>query len=703
MTGCQSPLTETGPLGLAGPGSGGTIAEVKALGRASGVVVVWLALLLPGVARAQHDDPPAVLDFQFTAAPRAQIAIWVEDAAGNFLGTVALTEATAFRGIGNRPGASQMNSGYRWPYGRREGVLPIWATRRAQATDAAQFRRVVFQDRLSEGRASRTSSDQSTDNYYCLSFSKSTTSRDALDAVSCASVFTSDKGRFVNQLDVNLGYAEPYEELGTQLGVRAALPLDSLYPPRMDVMPCTGGGCYDHPDLGLYPAHARSVMPEIDAVTAATPQGGEPQSWLFSVPDTWPAGSYVAWLEINVEGDYAPGLDAAAFPTPQTPSGDWDSWAIDYGYAYRGQPSVAFKVPFELGVEGDASYATDIAAGASSWDVWAEGFGELGPLTGIRNDPAGAPGSGVDRLLKAAGGDRLRVLVSTLRDFEPADPDAPPPTPPSSDQVIEPPDFPGGGGSTGNGEPGTTDPEAGEGGGGGGGSAGMGTKPPMENDDGVIIVETPGSLSGTVGEVEGLKLERHPDRQHQHEWVRMRLLAVEAEEGLHHYEVRVSDQPMTDEPTFLAHGRPAKTATEAKEGGASLMLPVDVVPGAAMTADIGGLAANTRWYVGVRAVDGKNRKGPISIASYETGERVFTTVTPCVIATAAYGTPLAAQVGVFRRFRDQFLASHAPGRWLIAAYYRHGPWLAQQVAAHSGLRAAVRGLLDPLAGWLAAP
>ena len=71
------------------------------------------------------------------------------------ISTVRLTEAVAFRGIGNRPGASEMNSGYRWPYGRREGVLPVWATRRAAAPGAQSFPRVVFQNRV-EGLASRS-------------------------------------------------------------------------------------------------------------------------------------------------------------------------------------------------------------------------------------------------------------------------------------------------------------------------------------------------------------------------------------------------------------------------------------------------------------------------------------------------------------------------------------------------------------------
>jgi hypothetical protein len=68
-----------------------------------------------------------------------------------------------------------MNSGYRWPYGRREGILPIWAARRAAAPGAKQWKRVIFQDRIAEGLASKTSNDQSTDNYYCLSFNKMTT------------------------------------------------------------------------------------------------------------------------------------------------------------------------------------------------------------------------------------------------------------------------------------------------------------------------------------------------------------------------------------------------------------------------------------------------------------------------------------------------------------------------------------------------
>jgi hypothetical protein len=105
---------------------------------------------------------PRVLEFRYTPAGNAQVAIWLENKAGEFLATVALTEAVATRGIGNRPGASQMNSGFRWPYGRREGVLPIWADRRASAPGARPFKRVIFQKRP-EGYASRLLPDASRD------------------------------------------------------------------------------------------------------------------------------------------------------------------------------------------------------------------------------------------------------------------------------------------------------------------------------------------------------------------------------------------------------------------------------------------------------------------------------------------------------------------------------------------------------------
>jgi len=68
----------------------------------------------------------------------------------------------------------------------------------------------------------------------------------------------------------------------------------------------------------------------------------------------------------------------------------------------------------------------------------------------------------------------------------------------------------------------------------------------------------------------------------------------------------------------------------------------------------------------------------------------------CFIATAAYGDPLAPELTVLRRFRDEVLLTNTPGRWAVAAYYRISPPVAEFLAQHDTLRAAVRRMLRPV-------
>jgi hypothetical protein len=578
-----------------------------------------LLALLSAVGAAAQDAAPAagLLELRFTPVKRAQLAIWIERADGTFQKTLRLTEAVSMRGIGNRPGASQMNSGFRWPYGRREGVLPIWAARRAAAPDAALFKRVIFQDRRTEGLASRTSNDQSRDDYYCLSFDRTRSAQEALDAVSCASPFNSDKGRFVTEADLKAGYAEPYEDLVTGEAHMSTLDLWSGYPPRRDHMPCTGQGCFEHPDAAEYGSHVRDVMPDIDAVTMATPKGGEEQSILFQLPSEWPPGEYRVFVEANTEGDYNAMHNAAAYPTPREPADAWDSWATGYGYPYRGQPSVLYEAPFTIGGEELQIATARDPVGSSGWDREHADYSTPNSMDGMTDAPVESPGSGADRLLLREDDSRLTVVV----------------------------------------------------------------RPPLDC-----------MSDAAPSQIEELKLDRHDDVLHAHEWAELSFRAAEDDQGIHRYEVRFSLLPITDEASFM-HGTPAK---EASLDAAELRVPTDALPGERIRVAMGGLSAQTHYFIGVRAIDDCATGGAIATAEYETPSRTFTTVTPCFIASAAHGSPLAAEVGVLRRLRDRLLLSHGPGRAVVHAYYRLGPYAAQVVRGSEGLRDIVRAMLRPV-------
>jgi hypothetical protein len=686
--------------------------------RAAVVCALVSCLLVASTPRARADGPtPRLIEIDYVPTARAQVAVWLERSDGTFVRTLRLTEAVALRGIGNRPGASQMNSGFRWPYGRREGVLPVWAHRRV-ASGAAPFRRVIFQDRDSEGFASRTSNDSTPDSYFCLSFNDATTRRDALDAVACASVFSSDKGRYVTEADVTAGYSEPQADPEARM---APLSLDSLYPPRRDVSRCAGAGCADHADLARFDVDVRAAMPEIDAVSMATAAGGEPQTYVYTVPSELPDGDYVVYVEVNVEGDYNASFDDRTHPTPTAPVDMWDYWAMAYGYAYRGQPSVVYAASVRVGWTGERTVSA--AYGHGSVSGQGEHGGDLTPLgAAITDDPIGAPGSGADRLMLGARTHRLRVTYVGPRGADPGGPlpclegdtrpeCAPPPAPctegdprpecaspcvagdsrpecaspcvegdprpecapaPCTEGDPRPECAPPPAPCT----PGDPRPEC--------------APPPAPCTSGVICQCAAGNTPPAP--LRDFVVTTHPDSRESHRFALAHFVAPADDVGVTQYEVRVGTQPITDLGSFL-RALPAKAP---EIDSVALRVPTTAAPGEVVEFELGGLDPQTRYYVGVRALDACGESSPIAVSELTTTAIVFTVVSPCFVATAAHGTPLAEEIRVLRRLRDRHLLTNAPGRAFVRAYYAVGPALASYVREDDALRGAVRTLLAPV-------
>jgi len=630
----------------------------RVIGRWLALISWWLVSTTLGSAHAQA--PETNLELTFTPTHRTQLAVWIERDDGQFMGTFALTHAVAVAGIGNRPGSLQMNSGFRWPYGRREGVLPVWAHRRAEAPGAQRFRRVIFQNRDSEGFASRTSSDHSVDDYYCLSFNQESTGRDALDAVTCASVFSSDKGRFIKPTDVERSYGEPQQ---TEDGVGSArqLSLDSLYPPRRDVSRCTAAGCFDHEDVAAYVQHARTVMPELDAISRATPQGERALGWSFSLPSEWPTDhEYVLYVEANVEGDYNDTWNERRFPTPRAPAGAWDTWAEKYGYPYRGQPSVVYALPFSLRQSSTVTVGKPAGYGALQGED-----GNLRPMDAtISDDPLMRPGSGADRLRDVAG------IRASLR-VTSADPCSRPDAPATCGKTC-----------------GASPSDCAE----------------LYCDPSTRTCKSYCAATAAPSAVQELRVEPYPDELRAHMWARLSFRAASSERPIGSYEVRVKPEGGEWSDAFT-HDSEQELLAVALDvcndpANAASNRCRDMQAGTMIEVDLAGLKQSTSYSVSVTPRDSQcGERGTTMMVDFVTAERAFTTVSPCFVATATFGSPLASQVSVLRRVRDRYLAPHAAGRMFIDLYYEHGPRLAASVRQHAWLREASRMLLTPIV-WL---
>jgi chitodextrinase len=117
----------------------------------------------------------------------------------------------------------------------------------------------------------------------------------------------------------------------------------------------------------------------------------------------------------------------------------------------------------------------------------------------------------------------------------------------------------------------------------------------------------------------------------------------------------------------------------------------------------GGLTPSTSYTYTVKAVDGNgnvsadsNAATAATLGAAAAGGGGGGGGGGCFIATAAYGSYMADDVMVLRRFRDDYLLTNAAGRAFVNLYYTWSPPVANFIAEHETARTITRAALSPL-------
>jgi hypothetical protein len=118
--------------------------------------------------------------------------------------------------------------------------------------------------------------------------------------------------------------------------------------------------------------------------------------------------------------------------------------------------------------------------------------------------------------------------------------------------------------------------------------------------------------------------------------------------------------------------------------------------GALQELTLTGLLYDTEYTVGVKAFDDCRNESSIAFVTFRTPDRSTGEVDACFVATAAYGSVMANDVEMLRRFRDMMLQSTVLGELAVEAYYTFGPAIAGVVGESELLRATARGVIAPI-------
>jgi hypothetical protein len=68
----------------------------------------------------------------------------------------------------------------------------------------------------------------------------------------------------------------------------------------------------------------------------------------------------------------------------------------------------------------------------------------------------------------------------------------------------------------------------------------------------------------------------------------------------------------------------------------------------------------------------------------------------CFIATAAYGIPMAKEIDVLRKWRDENLMKSTSGKLFVNIYYISSPPFAYLISKSDKMRALTRKILNPI-------
>jgi hypothetical protein len=377
--------------------------------------VAWFAAALAAPPARAELGECHVVDVKLTSALPAtpgrhepsQIVVWIEKPTGEYVETIFVTQTVGRYGLGNRPGRWDFNAGPMFPYGRRITTFPVWAHRKPERFPAVVFQNCCGQPYVTDDPAhcetlvntdsdrafadcgdnnlSHSFTESSRELHYCQPFLPSDNKWALADAMSCATIAYTDKGRL-------------------------SMTATSLYPPRIDLVRTA----YDSPSVELY-----KMMNPFDAISAATPTPGVPTRVRWPMPPDLPRGDYVMWLEVAQAFDHNATYSTTAYPAPAATGDKAISWA-GYGLPYRGQPSIIYKVPFTIGDTLSTATTTTYA-----------GYGDPEGKDGALRPPdatitTDTPGSGASRLsLVSEDGAMYRVLVSARPELDYALPGTP--------------------------------------------------------------------------------------------------------------------------------------------------------------------------------------------------------------------------------------------------------------------------------------